>query len=207
MDRPDAVIFDIGNVLIEWRPERYYDHLMGRTARQRMFAAVDLHAMNEAIDRGAPFLETVEAWARAHPAWSAMVMHWHNNWPDLATPEIPETVATLRALKARGTAVFLLSNIGAETFALAARRYPFLAEADRLYLSGPMQVTKPDPRIYAMVEADCGLPPGKLLFVDDRRENIAAAAARGWRTHLFDGPAGWNARLRAEGILSGEETE
>ena len=68
---PKAVIFDIGNVLLEWNPERFYDWQIGRAQREALFAEVDLHAMNEAIDRGAPFLETVEAWARAHPAWSA----------------------------------------------------------------------------------------------------------------------------------------
>ena len=39
----DAVIFDIGNVLIEWQPERHYDTLMPREAREAMFAEVDLH--------------------------------------------------------------------------------------------------------------------------------------------------------------------
>jgi 2-haloacid dehalogenase len=27
------------------------------------------------------------------------------------------------------------------------------------------------------------------------------AEARGWQTHLFEGPDGWGARLRAEGLL------
>jgi 2-haloacid dehalogenase len=40
-----------------------------------------------------------------------------------------------------------------------------------------------------------------LLFADDRPENIAAAAARGWRTHLFDGWEGWALRLVDEGLL------
>ncbi len=33
---------------------------------------------------------------------------------------------------------------------------------------------------------ESGVAPGRLLFTDDKAENIAAAAARGWRTHLFD---------------------
>jgi FMN phosphatase YigB (HAD superfamily) len=32
--RPQAVIFDIGNVLIEWQPERFYDSLMPRAERE-----------------------------------------------------------------------------------------------------------------------------------------------------------------------------
>jgi 2-haloacid dehalogenase len=48
-----------------------------------------------------------------------------------------------------------------------------------------MGVIKPDPRIYQMVEDDCGMPPQSLLFTDDRADNITAAARRGWRTHQF----------------------
>ena len=48
----DAVVFDIGNVLIEWQPERHYDRVIGEARRREMFAAVDLHAMNDGVDRG-----------------------------------------------------------------------------------------------------------------------------------------------------------
>jgi 2-haloacid dehalogenase len=65
-----------------------------------------------------------------------------------------------------------------------------------------MGVTKPSPAIYEGVEADCGVRPGALLFVDDRAENIAAAMARGWHGHRFTGAEGWAARLVAEGLLS-----
>jgi 2-haloacid dehalogenase len=78
----------------------------------------------------------------------------------------------------------------------------FLREFDRQYVSGRMGVTKPDPRIYAMVEDDCGIAPDRLLFTDDKAENIAVAAARGWRTHHFDGWRAWARRLVAEGLLT-----
>ena len=50
-----------------------------------------------------------------------------------------------------------------------------------------------------------GLSGDALIFADDRDDNIAAAQARGWRTHLFDGPQGWADRLVAEKLLSSEE--
>ena len=81
----------------------------------------------------------------------------------------------------------------------------FLAEFDRHYVSGRMGVIKPDPRIYEMVEADCGMAPQALLFADDKADNIAAAASRGWKTHQFESWQGWAARLVAEGLLNREE--
>ena len=200
--QPEAVIFDIGNVLISWQPERYFDRVIGPDRRRALFAEVDLHGMNDVIDRGGDFRETVYDWAETHPEWRDEIRMWHDNWLELATPEIPQSVRILQSLRARGVPVFALTNFGIGTFALAEPAYPFLREFDRRYISGHMGVIKPEPEIYAQVEADCGIPPDRLLFTDDRSDNIAAAAARGWQTHLFETPEGWAGCLVALGLLS-----
>jgi 2-haloacid dehalogenase len=64
---------------------------------------------------------------------------------------------------------------------------------------------KPDPRIYEIVEADCGIAAPALLFADDKAENIAAAEARGWQGHLFQGPEAFARRLVDEDLLTTEE--
>jgi len=201
----EAVVFDIGNVLIEWQPERFYDAAIGAPARRAMFAEVDLHGMNDAVDRGGDFRETIYATAERYPRWRDAIRLWYENWIDMASPAIPHSVRLLRALRARGVPVFALTNFGIGSFAQARTQYDFLGEFDRAWVSGQMGVIKPDPRIYEMAEADCGLPPSALLFADDRAENIAAAAARGWQAHHFTGPEGWAARLVAEGLLSEKE--
>ncbi|MDP5336520.1 MAG: HAD family phosphatase [Paracoccaceae bacterium] len=200
-----AVIFDIGNVLIEWQPERFYDATIGEGRRRAMFADVDLHAMNDRVDSGGGFADEIARTAREFPDHAEAILMWHSHWLDMARPEIPHSVRLLRALRARGMPVFALSNFGLEPFGMARGVYPFLDEFDRLFLSGAMGVTKPAPRIYQMLEDECGLPPAALLFADDRAENIEAAANRGWQTHLFDGPEGWARRLVDEGILTTSE--
>lgn len=205
MMRPEAVIFDIGNVLIEWQPERFYDRVIGENRRRAMFAEVDLHGMNDRVDLGGHFTETIYATAEAHPKWRDEIRMWHDHWLELATPPIDRSLRLLRALRARGVPVFSLTNFGIQSFDFAATHYPFLREFDRQYISGHMKVIKPDPRIYEMVEVDCGIAPEALIFTDDRADNIQMAASRGWRTHLFDGPDGWAERLVAEGLLTEEE--
>ena len=206
--RPDAVIFDIGNVLIEWQPERFYDAEIGADRRRALFETVDLHAMNDAVDRGGHFTEVVSATAERYPEWRDEIRMWHDRWIEMAAPEIPRSVRLLRALRAKGIPVFALTNFGVQTFDDIARpHYPVLSEFDRAYVSGHMKVIKPEPEIYAMVEADCGIAPGRLIFTDDRADNIDMAARRGWQTHLFTGPQGWAERLVAAGLLTEEEVQ
>ncbi|NCO87743.1 MAG: HAD family phosphatase [Rhodobacterales bacterium] len=203
--RREAVVFDIGNVLVQWQPDAFYDRLIGPERRRALMAEVDLHGMNEGMDRGAPWLPSVRALAGAHPGWADEIMCWHGRWIEMLSPAIDHSVRLLRALRARGVPVFALTNFGVETLEQARARYPFLCEFDRAYVSGALRLMKPEPAIYAAVEADCRIAPGALLFADDRPENIAAAAARGWGVHLFEGPQGWADRLVAEGLLDAAE--
>ena len=205
MLQPQAVIFDIGNVLTRWQPEAFYDRVIGEDRRRALFAAVDLHGMNDRVDEGALFRETIYDWAEANPDWAPEIRMWYDRWIELASPRIEGSIRLQRALRARGVPVFALTNFGRYSFEEALPRMDFLQDFDRLYVSGVMGVIKPDPRIYQMVEQDCGLPPESLLFTDDRADNITAAARRGWRTHQFESWQGWAARLVAEGLLTKEE--
>ena len=200
-----AVIWDLGNVLMRWDPEGYYDRTLGRDARREMFAETGIEAMNLEIDRGAPWRDSVHALADRHPAWADAIRDWHDRWLDLTGGEIAGSVRLLSALRARGVPVFALTNFGTETLALAERHYPSLADFDGRFVSGALGLVKPDPAIYAAVEDGTGIAPGALLFVDDRPENVAAAEARGWRGHVFDGPDGWARRLRDEGLLAEDD--
>ncbi|WP_259811418.1 HAD family hydrolase [Aliiroseovarius crassostreae] len=199
--RPDAVIFDIGNVLIRWQPEEHYDRWIGEDRRRAMFAAVDLHFMNELMDRGGDFRDTIYGTAAQYPEFEKEIRWWHDRWRELASPQIDLSVATLRALKRRQVPVFALSNFGVGSFAQSELDYEFLQDFDRRYISGHMKVTKPSAQIYQMVEEDCGLSPERLLFADDRAENIAAAAERGWQTHLFNDPRAWADHLIRLGLI------
>ncbi|MCR9126168.1 MAG: HAD family phosphatase [Rhodobacteraceae bacterium] len=202
-----AVVLDIGNVLIEWQPERFYDAVIGPERRRKMFDQVDLHSMNDRVDMGHPFTETIYATADANPPWRDEIRMWHDRWIEMASPAIPRSVRLQHALRDAGIPVFALTNFGIESFAIAEAEYPFLADFDRRYVSGHMGVTKPDARIFEMLESDSGIAPENLLFTDDRPDNIAAAAARGWQTHLFEGAEGWAAQLVARGLLTSEAAQ
>ncbi len=182
---PKALIFDIGNVLITWDPERLYGQLMPREERDALFAEVDLHGMNDRVDMGAPFKETVYETAERFPHHGDMIRMWHDRWIEMASPVIEGSWKILRGCRAAGIPVFALSNFGIESFAYAETVYPELKEFDQRFISGHMGVIKPDARIYEMVEAATELSGAELFFTDDRADNIAAAEVRGWVGHQF----------------------
>ena len=175
-------------MLLEWHPERYFDSTIGPERRHAMFAAVDLHAMNDRIDLGEGFRDVIYAEAEANPEWRAEIRDWYDNWIQLAAPPIDHSVRLLRALKSACVPVFSLTNFGVESYEYAQSHYDFLGEFDRDYVSGRMQVIKPNSKIYEMLEQDSGVAPDRLLFADDRADNIAMAASRGWQTYLFKNP-------------------
>ncbi len=197
-----AVVFDIGNVLLGWEPEAFYDREIGPDRRRALFAEVDLDGMNRRVDLGEGFRDIIFATADAHPDWAREIRLWHDRWLEMLVPVIQPSVDVLLALRARGVPVFALSNFGAASFDLAQSHYPFLGEFDHRYISADHGVIKPDPAFYEILETHSGVAPQNLLFTDDRAENIRVAAERGWQTHHFQDAQGWVDRLQAEGLLA-----
>ncbi|MDE7149834.1 MAG: HAD-IA family hydrolase [Bacteroidales bacterium] len=146
----------------------------------------------EAQAAGQPATETAKAAANAPHATEtltddALIQAW--NAMLLPFPE-----AHLPLLDAYGQRyrLFLLSNTNALHIRYVEQdfqsrfpgRKPFLQHFEQAYLSHELHLRKPQPEIYTHVLRDAALRPEETLFIDDRAENIAAAATLGIRTHL-----------------------
>lgn len=85
-------------------------------------------------------------------------------------------------------------------------RFPAATILHEQHASHVLGLCKPDPRIYEALERLSACRPSEILFFDDLERNTAAAAARGWRTHVVDHTgdtaAQVEAALVAHGLLS-----
>jgi 2-haloacid dehalogenase len=197
-----AVVFDVGNVLFRWDPEKLYARLIPDAgARRRFLTEICPPAWNLTFDAGAPMPEGVAAHAARHPDHAELIRAWWTGWAEMTGPQIDGSVACLHALKARGVPVFGLTNFAAETFAIARTLYPVLDAFDHCVVSAAVKRVKPDPGIYEILEDQTGYAPDRLFFTDDSAANVAAARARGWTAHLFEDAARLVAALEAEGLL------
>jgi FMN phosphatase YigB (HAD superfamily) len=92
------------------------------------------------------------------------------------------------ALRKRGMPTFILSNTNELAVKHIRRSYPFLSDFQGYILSYEHGVMKPEPRIYEIAERVTGQLGLDILYVDDRPENITAAAERGWQVILQETP-------------------
>lgn len=105
----------------------------------------------------------------------------------------------------------LLDELEGEVRRVAATNYPvWVDEVIDRFLRGRFEavvascevgVRKPDPGFYERVVEAAGTEPERVLFVDDRSDNVRAARAAGLLAHRFDGVEGLRRRLRREGTL------
>lgn len=187
MERFDAYLFDIGNVLIRWRPERLLAEILGGEAALRAFsAAIDLPGLILAQDRGLSVAEAEAEVARRAPEHLGAFQEYERRWVETIDGEIVETVRFLEALRADGRPVFALTNYAAEHMVWSEPHYPVLTRFDGRVVSAHEGVVKPEPAIYALAIERFGLDPARTLFIDDRPENAAAAERIGFHVHCFD---------------------
>jgi putative hydrolase of the HAD superfamily len=102
------------------------------------------------------------------------------------------TVALIEDLAAAGLPLALLSN-APDQLAEAIRALPVVAHFGQLIFSCQLKLAKPDPRCYSSALARLGASAEEVIFIDDRSENVAAAAALGLQSVHFTGPE----RMRA----------
>jgi putative hydrolase of the HAD superfamily len=97
------------------------------------------------------------------------------------------TVALIEDLAAARLPLALLSNAPGE-LAEAIGELPVAAHFGHLFFSCQLKVAKPDPRCYNRALAGLGASAEDVIFIDDRSENVAAAAALGLRSVHFTSP-------------------
>ena len=106
----------------------------------------------------------------------------------------------MRELHAAGVPQWGLTNWSAELYPHAPATFDFLELLEDVVVSGVEGLAKPDPAIYELLVERTGRPLGELAFVDDRADNIEAAAACGLRAFVFTDAASLRADLRGLGL-------
>lgn len=202
-DRPSVVVFDIGNVLIEWDPRHVYRPLFGEEAElmERFLEEVCASDWNRMMDRGLPWSEGIRILTERFPECAELIRAYREDWLKMIPGPVDGTPEILDELLENGVPVHALTNFSSETLDLARARFPFLTRFERVVVSAEEGLLKPEPEIYRLLAERAGFTPSDVVFIDDMRENCAAAERLGWRSHRFTGAGGLRRELADWGLV------
>jgi 2-haloacid dehalogenase len=198
-----AIIFDFGNVLLEWNPRYVYQRYFPNDpeAIERFLKEVNFVDWNLQQDKGRPFAEGVAILSEKFPHYAQLIQAYHQNWTDSIGAAYDGTIEILKQLKQAGYPLYGLSNWSAETFPFAREKYDFFDLLDDFVLSGEVGHVKPDPEIFHIILKKIGKPAEECLFIDDSLTNINQAQKMGFATIHFQSPEQLRIALRELQIL------
>jgi putative hydrolase of the HAD superfamily len=199
----DVILFDVGGVLLT----------NGWDTRERAAAIKNFRLDAAALE--ARHAEFFEAWERGEISGkaylNAVVFYEPRNFPrgeffafmlaqsqllpGGALPILEELSASNRYL------LGALNNEARETNANRFSRFGLRQYFKVAFSSCYMGLRKPEPAMYRRAIDILGRPAQRILFIDDREENVAGGAAAGMRAIRFTGAEALWAELKDLGVL------
>ncbi len=198
----DAVLFDFGQVLSNPPDPAAWARLIALTGLDEPALHAAYWAHRHDYDRGAltgPAYWNLVA-ARDAPLDPAQIAALNAADTDMWTSLNLPMVAWAARLQAAGIRTGILSNIGDSIAETIVAKLPWLSAFDHRTWSHELFLAKPDPAIYLTTAEALGTPPADTLFIDDREDNIAAAAALGFQTIRYTNHPAFEQEMRARGL-------
>lgn len=198
-----AVIFDSGNVLLEWNPRYVYQRYFPNDpdGMEEFLREINFMDWNALQDKGRSFAEGVAELSNQFPHHAHLIRAYHDHWVDSIGEAYWGTVEIMRQLKQKGFPIYGLSNWSAETFPYAREKYNFFNLFDDMVISGEVGFVKPEPEIFHLLLEKIGKPAGECLFIDDSLPNIQQANTMGFKTIHFSSPGHLKQTLIEMGLL------
>ena len=199
----NAVVFDVGNVLIEWDPRHLYRKLLPTSdAVEAFLASICTTDWNAQQDLGRKWADAIAERVERFPEHADLIKAYDARWMEMVPGAFDANVALMRDLKRAGTPVYGLTNFSSEKWALACERFSFLTEFEHVVVSAEVGLMKPDPRIFETLIERTGLSPQQTVFFDDLKANCDAADSLGFLAKQVVPGLDLRAELRAEGALA-----
>ena len=195
------IVFDLGGVVVAYDrrallAELYADPVTHAAVSTGLREHLDWLEM----DRGTlPEPEAIARAARSSGVSTSEFAKFIDRMSVAWTP-IPGTVDLLYRLRAKGHAVFCLSNMHPASITFLERAFTFWDVFEGAVISCRVGLCKPEPAIYAHLLERHALAGPETIFIDDLDVNLAAAAPFGIRTIKFEDPQQCVRALRGLGV-------
>lgn len=179
------VIFDIGEVLLSFRPQDYLREKYGEGEKAKRLDGIIFRSKYwEQLDRGIiTENDAIIQLKNDFPAYRNEIEEVLQEWTGILKP-LPAT-SLLAELRSNGLDLFYLSNFHRRAWELVREKYDFFSLFQGGIISAFVGALKPEEEIYRKMLDEFSLEAGECLFIDDRPENIDVAGKMGFLTHQY----------------------
>jgi len=170
------IVFDIGNVILEWNPQKLLDSLFScKTENKEAMENIIAHEDWQMLDKGTLSLE--EAISRANDRCHIGVNKIRKLFEETPKSLIPiqETVDVIMELSEKGYSLYVLSNMHKHSFEYLSGAYDIWKHFSGIVISSHIKSIKPEPEIFEYLIGTYNLIPRNTVFLDDLKCNIATA--------------------------------
>ena len=182
----EAVVFDVGRVLYQWHLRHLFEKIVDDRARlETLLGEVVTEEWHFEHDRGRTLGEMVPERIALYPEFEPEIRAYATRFNETIPGPVPGSHALVERLDARGVPLYAITNFGAEFWAGFRPSEPIFDRFRDIVVSGEEKLAKPDPAIFALAESRFARSASTMLFIDDNRANVDAAAACGWHVHHF----------------------
>ncbi len=181
-DEIDAVVFDVGQVLLSSEPMQILEQLFPnqKDIQEKLSIRVFKSPYWIMMDRGTiTNEEAITAMTGKDELLRPYIQLIMNSWIDFKNI-ISEGVEAVNICKAHGKKLYILSNYDNIFFYYACKKFDFFQLFDGKVVSSQVHMVKPTPAIYSYIVEKFNLNPSRTLFIDDTPANIEAALNAGW---------------------------
>ena len=196
METPKIVVFDLGKVLVDFD----YSIAIPRIAAHSTLPLTGIKTFffhsHLLVDYESGRLTRLEFFEQAQQAtgFRGRIAEFGEFFADIFTA-IPPMIEIHAELHRRSVPTYIFSNTNDLAIEHVRRNFPFFHNFDGYIFSYEVKAMKPDAKMYEALEKLTGRRGAEILYLDDRPENVAAGAARGWRTILHETPEKTRAAL------------
>lgn len=198
----EAVVFDVGRVLYQWQLAHLFEKIVSDPDRlAKLLDEVVTEEWHFEADAGRALADMVPERIALYPDFEAEIRAYAARFNETIPGPVPGSHALVERLDARGIPLFAITNFGAEFWAGFRPTAPIFDRFGQIVVSGEEKLAKPDPAIFALAQDRFGKPAEAMLFIDDNRANVEAAAACGWQVHHFTQAPALEADLASRGLI------
>jgi len=182
-------IFDIGNVLLDFKPQIFLKGLFNEQSVENKMLELIFKSYEWAqLDEGTiTHQEALEIFCTREPDYVSEIQFTMGRLTEMLTP-ISETIALLPDIKEAGHKLYFLSNFHKYLMEHVLNKHEFFNLFDGGVFSCNVHICKPSPLIYHHLLDKYSLVPEECVFFDDMEENVAVARDEGINGILFTDP-------------------